>query len=336
MQVVTREEQFEARVVEQVRRVLEGDRIEDDRFECKADWPRDHAKAARQIAGHANAARGEDIVWIFGLDEDGHTLSPLDDQLDPADWWQQVESSFDSPVPDLKRGSYLPINGGRVYAALLGTDARPYVVKNPEGGAFQRDVPWRRATRTDSATWADLLTMLQPTRLIPDVESYSADLEVRWQGTAEAFQAWAKAVLVFFPSTESLLLDTDVDGDVSLFHGYDDQEPFLTLHLPDISFETYGGDPALSTSGPFGTQLRITSTGLGIVKATGLTARIPPENDPFSILSQTARIRLRLDFTFAGSDRRVNTSFERLVPEKVPEGPRAVPGHQGFFLQRPG
>jgi hypothetical protein len=34
----------------------------------------DLAKAAVQIAGHANAARGESIVWIFGVDEAGREV----------------------------------------------------------------------------------------------------------------------------------------------------------------------------------------------------------------------------------------------------------------------
>ena len=36
--------------------------------ELKADWT-DPEKTARRIAGHANASRGNDILWLFGVDE---------------------------------------------------------------------------------------------------------------------------------------------------------------------------------------------------------------------------------------------------------------------------
>jgi hypothetical protein len=42
--------------------------IEDDRVELKADWP-DAEKAARRVAGHANASGGGSVLWIIGLDE---------------------------------------------------------------------------------------------------------------------------------------------------------------------------------------------------------------------------------------------------------------------------
>src|SRR6266536_553496 len=56
---------IEGRVLNLVERVLNGARIEDFRVECKGTWP-SAAKAARQIAGHANAARGEPILCISG------------------------------------------------------------------------------------------------------------------------------------------------------------------------------------------------------------------------------------------------------------------------------
>src|SRR6266498_182530 len=65
---------IEGRVLNLVERVLNGARIEDFRVECKGTWP-SAAKAARQIAGHANAARGEPILWIIGLDEDNNRVT---------------------------------------------------------------------------------------------------------------------------------------------------------------------------------------------------------------------------------------------------------------------
>lgn len=42
---------------------------EDARVEMKTNWI-EHFKAARQIAGHANAARGDPILWLIGVDQD--------------------------------------------------------------------------------------------------------------------------------------------------------------------------------------------------------------------------------------------------------------------------
>lgn len=50
-------------------RVQSSQPVEDSRVELKAQWPVELNKAARQIAGHANAAHGESILWLIGIDE---------------------------------------------------------------------------------------------------------------------------------------------------------------------------------------------------------------------------------------------------------------------------
>lgn len=49
-------ERWALRVIDRVRR---NERVEDSSLELKSTWPNDPWKAARQIAGHANAARAE-------------------------------------------------------------------------------------------------------------------------------------------------------------------------------------------------------------------------------------------------------------------------------------
>ncbi|WP_433678044.1 transposase [Nocardia sp. CA-119907] len=68
-------QRIEARVLDIVTRVVGGGRAEDDSVECKAQWPGDPAKAARRIAAISNAARGDDVIWIVGLDEDGQVIA---------------------------------------------------------------------------------------------------------------------------------------------------------------------------------------------------------------------------------------------------------------------
>jgi hypothetical protein len=51
-----------------VRRIDQGERVEDRVVELKADWI-EARKAVRRLAAHANAAFGESVLWVIGLDE---------------------------------------------------------------------------------------------------------------------------------------------------------------------------------------------------------------------------------------------------------------------------
>jgi hypothetical protein len=52
--------ELEGRTLQLMDRLIAGQPIEDDRIELKRDWP-DPVKAARILAGHANASLGERI-----------------------------------------------------------------------------------------------------------------------------------------------------------------------------------------------------------------------------------------------------------------------------------
>jgi hypothetical protein len=77
--------QLEAWVSDIVDRVKRGIAIEDDRIEFKREWPRDFYKAARWIAGLANAARGGEVLWLVGVDpkQDPYFFDPgpIDPQI---------------------------------------------------------------------------------------------------------------------------------------------------------------------------------------------------------------------------------------------------------------
>src|SRR5437016_570969 len=81
-------------------RVVSGGRIEDSRVEAKRDWP-EKVDAARKIAGHANAAGGNPILWLIGVDEKDHTV-PGADYKELADWFPGVRSQFDDLAPPLQ------------------------------------------------------------------------------------------------------------------------------------------------------------------------------------------------------------------------------------------
>lgn len=164
-------------VIEQVE---SGQPNEDYRVELKAEWP-DVKKAARQIAGHANAAHGEPILWLIGVDEEKGVVGVKNDEL--ANWSAQVKAEFDGLAPQLIRDLNVPVRGKTVVALLFDTDRAPYLVKNPaygqpHGGPVQLEVPWREARSTRTASRSDLLRILSPIQKNPSFEVLGAWLKV--------------------------------------------------------------------------------------------------------------------------------------------------------------
>lgn len=71
-----------------VERVRSFQPTEDSRVECKASWL-DVKNIARQLAGHANAAKGEPILWLIGVDEKGATV-PGAEHKELNNWYPQL------------------------------------------------------------------------------------------------------------------------------------------------------------------------------------------------------------------------------------------------------
>lgn len=146
-----------------IERAENGQPNEDSRVELKADWP-DAQRAARRIAGHANALRGEPILWIIGVDEDQGLKGA--NQNDLATWWPQTQAEFDGPLPRLR--DVLVYRKGKTAVALcFESEQIPYVVRNPsygkpDGGPVRHEVPWREGTAVRSATHSDLVLLLSP------------------------------------------------------------------------------------------------------------------------------------------------------------------------------
>jgi len=148
-----------------------GDPVEDQRVELKAEWPQPD-RAARRLAGHANAARGDKILWVIGVDEEQGVVGAPAEEL--ANWFPEVATWFDGLTPSLTDLT-IPTGGKTVVALLFDTDRAPYVVRNPAhgtpgGGGVEREVPWREATQVRSARREDLVRLLVPTATLPEVE----------------------------------------------------------------------------------------------------------------------------------------------------------------------
>jgi hypothetical protein len=262
-----------------------GGRVEDARVELKARFL-DPVKAARRIAGHANAARGDEVLWILGVDEQMGVVGVNPDDL--AGWWQQVASHFDGPVPistpvEVHRNSVI------VLALLLETTAAPYVVKNPafgtkEGGPVQREVPWREMTAVRSAEHGDLIRLLVPRLRLPTIEVIDARLvgqrhdpdsrrvvsdfgkDFKWSATLTLYVVPQTRELLVFPAHHIQLVVRDLTGlgDLSLdYYGF---RPMAQGHIGDSSVDVVVDQPArvdiraaakYEDSGPVGTQVTL-------------------------------------------------------------------------------
>lgn len=176
-----RNHEIEAWALRIIDDVSNGRPNEDSRVELKKEWLTDHWKAARHIAGHCNAARGEHVLWLIGVDQKSGIVGS--DHAELANWFAQVDACFDGLAPrrvDLN----ISINNVVIVAILFETDRVPFVVKNQKGGEISAEVPWRENTRTRSASRADLLQVLTPLQRQPQVEVLGAMLQSNFAGRA--------------------------------------------------------------------------------------------------------------------------------------------------------
>lgn len=138
---------------------------EDSRVELKAEWPSDHRKIARQIAGLANAARGEPVLLLIGVNELKGVVG-VDASINLADWRDQVGRRFDGYFPRVVDHIF-SIDGKTIVALQFETDGAPFVVKTDGKDGVNYEVPWRELTGVRTANRANLLSLLVPQIHIP-------------------------------------------------------------------------------------------------------------------------------------------------------------------------
>lgn len=158
-----------------VKRAEDEAKVEDDRVELKSIWLDEH-KMARHVAAHANAARGEPVLWILGVNEKSFKVVGVPGK-EMSDWYPQFEKCFESGIaPACVSHPNLDVDGKNVVALLFETDRAPYVVKTKTDpncaceGVPQYEVTFRRTNRTLTARREDLLRILAPAVAIPECE----------------------------------------------------------------------------------------------------------------------------------------------------------------------
>jgi len=155
--------------------LLSGNNVEDSRVEFKAKWiPAD--KAASRLAGHANASRGEPILWIVGVDERRRAICGVDPQ-EFESWLKQLQRCFDGYSPPLITHVNILFGVETVAALYFETETyAPFVVKNPAGGYPEFSIPWRDGTALRAANREQLLKLLLPIVRLPKIQLRSAKL----------------------------------------------------------------------------------------------------------------------------------------------------------------
>jgi hypothetical protein len=131
-----------------------------------------------RITAQANAARGEDFLWLIGIDPGKPDPFVEITNIDPDAWLREVESYFvDNHHPEW-RCFQVAYNGKGVYVIAFGTSDFPFLISlkkyNQKGGCpegvAEAELPWRAGTGTQSATRQQILSLLYRVPPLPDIE----------------------------------------------------------------------------------------------------------------------------------------------------------------------
>ena len=311
-----------------ISRVLSGADVEDGRVECKGEFPSEHARAARQIAALANSARSPEVMWIVGLDERGHRVTPVRFE-DLADWWPQVQGRFDGSPPLLVERR-VPTDAGTVLALVFDTSDVPFVV--PVGGGSDRfEVPWRDGTRTRSARHGELIDILVPRLRLPRFELLEGSLEVHDYGGKEGGWSWQLVVPAYLEvDAPTILPDHRCSATVDASPSNHEWELKLDARIAS-PMDTFNPFPTVNAGAGDRAILhmirqdvgQLVVEGPGRVVIRGATDRVVDRPD----LSKLPELRLRVNCRPVGSELRAEIR-SRLTqeywhgPARDPNAPR--------------
>lgn len=281
-----------------------GQPYEDSHVEFKSVWiePRD---AARHIAGHANAARGEPILWLMGVTPTGEV--PGVPAIELANWYPQVKSHFDDVAPELIDVN-IPVDDVTVVALLWNTEPAPFVFKTGRGDT-PREVLYRHGTRNDVATRSQLIRILSPLARQPQLEIISCSLDI----TRARQQGSHNTILVFKINARAFI------------HQAVEQQSVIARHRCEVSI--VAGDQDYTLRRPMFRQLAptfgtmsttLTTTGASEFEIQGdssitvpATVQVPPDQQltvSISFKLMGFDLSARVQFTVHEMERRANSA----------------------------
>jgi hypothetical protein len=291
-----KKQDIEYKVLNILERLEKGHPIEDDEVELKAEWPKDHFRAARRIAAHANASRGEPILWLIGIDEKKGPVGADFEEL--SIWYAKLRSNFDQLlVPNLVSLA-IPYEGMTIVALLFETERSPYVIKIPDGaGLVSYEVPWREANSTRSARRSDLIKLLYPIQKKPRLEIIDGKIELQkaltGQNGSSSYQ-WSlnlKLYIVTF-SSETIVIPLHKCEVVFRPAGRPDERKFEEIRLaPPTSFNTRGMERKSQSLTVRATDYEVLIDTAGMMQLTGESF---VENRPSGMLYEEITVKGRL------------------------------------------
>lgn len=180
---MTPEARIQAKIYDIIARGLNGQIVESDNVECKAAFPEgdDKERAIRQIGGCMNAALGNDVFFLVGVQERTFAVVGANEH-ELANWWNGAASMFAPDSVPRYATHVVSYDGKSVVALVFDSSAPPYLVKNQWWGKqnqksdIKYEVPWREGNRARTATRQDMLKMFLAVEKTPDCEVLAVDL----------------------------------------------------------------------------------------------------------------------------------------------------------------
>ncbi len=206
------------------------------------------------------------------------------------------------------------------------TRQAPYMVKNLAGGAVTWEVPWRDGTRTRTARRSELLRVLAPLQLLPEVDLMEAVVGVRhetatdqqggrqvmaWDLKAAAYFAPRGSADVVFPFHKAHARVAFKDSDLVLSFDTVDIGPEMEPHFVPIYFP-YSSRMPKQEPKPVRSEYILRSPARLVVIGSLWIEEI---ND---LPSQGADVTARLGVVGTQQDAIISWDLERLSSEDTP------------------
>ncbi len=296
-------------------RFLEGANAAGGPTACFASWPGPPLAAARRLAAHANAARGQGLLWLVGV-RHGKPTGADASGLDA--WLAGVTRHFDGLAPRVTAYNVPAGRGHRgrplqVVALSVETERAPFVIRLA-GGQPSFEVPWFDTSDglIRSAGRMELVKLLAPLNDLPRFEVLEAELTFYHNphatGSAKALYRWTLDGSLYIVPTG----DTRVVVPLHRCHG--------GIASPDGGFTSQATDFSLTadkgSSGVRVTESAALIEGLGrvFIYACGATGHRE--------IAWQEGMSVRFDLAPAGADRAAVAQAE-LRPEPARESNQA-------------
>lgn len=138
------------------------------------------AKAARELAGQANTARGQTLLWLLrGKSKTKSKPAPIP-RAELEAWLQELRQTFEGIPPQIEVLEVVSSAGEPVIAMHVETDRAPFVIytttARKPGAERATEVLWQEDGLSRPIRRAELVRMVTPLRDLPEFEILLGEL----------------------------------------------------------------------------------------------------------------------------------------------------------------